>query len=49
MNTAEAITLLKQAATMIPCDFEARVKLITAIQTVEAALAPPAPEDAKKP
>lgn len=38
MTTTEALDLLKQAATMIQCDYAVRVKLIEAVQVIEAAL-----------
>lgn len=41
MTNEEAIALLKQAVTLLQCDYDARCKLIEAIKTVEARLTPP--------
>lgn len=38
MSNEEAIQLLKQAVTLLQCDFDARCKLIEAVKTVEVRL-----------
>lgn len=38
MNPKQAIELLKQCATLVQCDYDARVKLIEAIKVLEGLL-----------
>lgn len=39
MNKEQAMQLIKQAVTLLQCDYDSRVKLIEAVNVIEAEMA----------